>query len=68
MIVDAVAVDPGVVQRMLRLRGVDFVESPAGVHSEARGAVTRPVLGGVTFELVHDEAAGPQGTNAKGRP
>jgi 4-hydroxyphenylpyruvate dioxygenase len=39
----------------LRERGVDFVESPGGVHSESRGAVTRPVLGGVTFELVHDD-------------
>jgi len=39
----------------LRGRGVDFVESPGGVHSEVRGAVTRPVLGGITFELVHDE-------------
>jgi 4-hydroxyphenylpyruvate dioxygenase len=44
----------------LRQRGVDFVESTAGVHSEARGAVTRPVLGGVTFELVHDEGGGPR--------
>ena len=38
----------------LRERGVDFVESK-GVHSEARGALTQSYLGGVMFELVHDE-------------
>jgi 4-hydroxyphenylpyruvate dioxygenase len=43
---------------LLRGRGVDFVESPRGVHTDARGAVTRPALGGVTFELVHDEGTG----------
>ncbi len=35
-------------------RGVQFVES-AIVKSNARGAITQPVLGGVTFELVHSE-------------
>jgi hypothetical protein len=25
------------------------------VHSEERGALTRPWMGGLTFELVHDE-------------
>ncbi|MFL6665279.1 MAG: hypothetical protein ACJ8G7_24180, partial [Rhizobacter sp.] len=39
----------------LRARGIDFVESRGGVHTESRGALTRPVLGGVSFELVHDE-------------
>lgn len=34
-------------------RGVEFVES-RGVHTEARGALTRSWLGGVSFELVHD--------------
>jgi 4-hydroxyphenylpyruvate dioxygenase len=38
----------------LRERGVGFVESK-GVHSEARGALTQSWLGGVMFELVHDE-------------
>ena len=38
----------------LRERGVGFVESQA-VHSEARGALTQSYLGGVMFELVHDE-------------
>jgi len=38
----------------LRQRGVGFVESQ-GVHSEARGALTQSYLGGVMFELVHDE-------------
>ncbi len=38
----------------LRKRGVEFVESK-GVHSEDRGALTRTYMGGVMFELVHDE-------------
>ena len=38
----------------LRRRGVDFVESQ-DVHSEKRGALTQAWLGGVMFELVHDE-------------
>jgi 4-hydroxyphenylpyruvate dioxygenase len=36
----------------LRARGVNFVES-AGVRPNRRGALTRPLLGGVSFELVH---------------
>ncbi len=38
----------------LRQRGVGFVESQ-DVHSEARGALTQAYLGGVMFELVHNE-------------
>ena len=38
----------------LRQRGVEFVES-SGVHIEQRGALTKSWLGGVMFELVHDE-------------
>jgi 4-hydroxyphenylpyruvate dioxygenase len=38
----------------LKKRGVAFVESQ-GVHSETRGALTQSQLGGVMFELVHDE-------------
>jgi 4-hydroxyphenylpyruvate dioxygenase len=38
----------------LRARGVPFVES-GQVHTEVRGALTMPQLGGVMFELVHDE-------------
>ena len=38
----------------LRRRGIGFVESQ-DVHSETRGALTQPYLGGVMFELVHDE-------------
>jgi len=38
----------------LRARGVEFVES-TGVHVEQRGALTTNWLGGVMFELVHDE-------------
>ena len=37
----------------LRSRGVDFVEA-RDLHTEARGALTTPVLGGLMFELVHD--------------
>lgn len=37
----------------LRARGVEFVESE-GLHSESRGALTRPLLQGLSFELVHD--------------
>ena len=36
----------------LAARGVEFVEG-AGVHTEARGALTRTWMGGVMFELVH---------------
>jgi len=38
-----------------RARGMAFIES-TGVHSGSRGALTQPVLGGVSFELVHVEA------------
>jgi 4-hydroxyphenylpyruvate dioxygenase len=37
-----------------RRDGVEFVERPDGVHTEARGALTRPVLGELVFELVRD--------------
>ncbi|MDH5539241.1 MAG: 4-hydroxyphenylpyruvate dioxygenase [Rhizobacter sp.] len=40
----------------LRQRGVGFVES-TGVHPDPRGALTQSELGGVMFELVHDERA-----------
>ena len=39
----------------LKKRGVEFVESQ-DVQSETRGALTKGTLGGVRFELVHDEA------------
>ena len=38
----------------LRSRGVEFVES-SGLHTENCGALTKTWLGGVMFELVHDE-------------
>jgi 4-hydroxyphenylpyruvate dioxygenase len=38
--------------KALRARGVDFVETDQ-LHTEVRGALTRPQLGGVMFELVH---------------
>jgi len=43
----------------LRQRGVTFVESE-GVHSDPRGALTQAQLGGVMFELVHDERSSPR--------
>ena len=44
------------VRRELRERGVRFIET-GGVHSDPRGALTESQLGGVMFELVHDERA-----------
>jgi 4-hydroxyphenylpyruvate dioxygenase len=40
--------------KALRARGVDFVETDQ-LHTEVRGALTRPQLGGVMFELVHHD-------------
>lgn len=49
------AVDVPAAVKALRTRGVDFVETET-LHTEVRGALTRPQLGGVMFELVHHEA------------
>ena len=38
----------------LEKRGVEFLTSQK-VHTSERGALTKPCLGGVMFELVHDE-------------
>jgi 4-hydroxyphenylpyruvate dioxygenase len=38
-------------------RGIEFVSSER-VQTSARGALTKPTLGSVMFELVHDEPAG----------
>ena len=35
-------------------RGMEFVESPS-VHTDARGALTKTLLGSVSFEIVHDQ-------------
>jgi 4-hydroxyphenylpyruvate dioxygenase len=40
--------------KALRGRGIDFVETDT-LHTESRGALTRPQLGGVMFELVHHD-------------
>ncbi len=40
----------------LRARGVEFVASKVG-DIDSRGALTRSLMGGVMFELVHDERA-----------
>ena len=37
-------------------RGMEFVESPS-VHTDARGALTKTLLGSVSFEIVHDQRA-----------
>jgi 4-hydroxyphenylpyruvate dioxygenase len=39
---------------MLEKRGVEFLSSQK-VHTSERGALTKPCLGSVMFELVHDE-------------
>ena len=46
--------DPATVTLEL-LDGDELIESQAGVHPEPRGALTQGYLGGVMFELVHDE-------------
>jgi len=38
----------------LRARGVEFVESTHGVRTTEPGALTRPQMGSLVFELVHD--------------
>jgi 4-hydroxyphenylpyruvate dioxygenase len=43
---------------LLEKRGVEFLSSEK-VHSSERGALTKPCLGSVMFELVHDEPAAP---------
>lgn len=43
--------------KMLRARGVEFVEA-GDLHSGSRGALTKSRLGGVMFELVHDDKPG----------
>ena len=44
--------DVGAAVKALKERGVEFVESRL-LHPEDRGALTRTVLGAVSFELVH---------------
>lgn len=48
------AADVPAAVKALRARGVDFVETDQ-LHTEVRGALTRPQLGGVMFELVHHD-------------
>ena len=40
--------------QVVKAAGVTFVEKPEGVHTDARGALTQPLLGELVFELVHD--------------
>jgi len=44
--------DVGAAVKMLKGQGVEFVES-SQLHPEDRGALTRGMLGSVSFELVH---------------
>ena len=44
--------DVGAAVKMLKGQGVEFVES-SQLHPEDRGALTRSMLGSVSFELVH---------------
>lgn len=44
--------DVGVAVKVLKTQGVEFVES-SQLHPEDRGALTRSMLGSVSFELVH---------------
>jgi 4-hydroxyphenylpyruvate dioxygenase len=44
--------DVGVAVKVLKAQGVEFVES-SQLHPEDRGALTRGMLGSVSFELVH---------------
>jgi 4-hydroxyphenylpyruvate dioxygenase len=43
----------------LEKRGIEFMESNT-VHASERGALTKPYLGGVMFELVHSDLAATQ--------
>ena len=44
--------DVGVAVKVLKTQGVEFVES-SQLHPEDKGALTRSMLGSVSFELVH---------------
>jgi hypothetical protein len=44
--------DVGEAVKVLKAQGVEFVES-SQLHPEDRGALTRGMLGSVSFELVH---------------
>lgn len=52
------ASDVAAAVKALRARGVEFVES-SDLHSGTRGALTKSWLGGLMFELVHDERTQP---------
>jgi len=52
------APDVAAAVKALRARGVEFVES-SDLHSGTRGALTKSWLGGVMFELVHDDRSTP---------
>jgi len=52
------APDVAAAVKTLRARGVEFVES-SDLHSGTRGALTKSWLGGVMFELVHDDRSIP---------
>ena len=52
--------DVGLATELLRGRGVEFVSSDARVPDQ-RGALTRTLMGSLTFELVHDASGVSKG-------
>jgi len=50
------AADVPAAVKALRARGVEFIES-SDLHTGTRGALTKSWLGGVMFELVHDDGS-----------
>jgi hypothetical protein len=48
--------DVGQAVKVLKAQGIEFVES-SQLHPEDRGALTRGMLGSVSFELVHQAKA-----------
>jgi 4-hydroxyphenylpyruvate dioxygenase len=46
--------DVGAMVQQLKARGIEFVES-SQLHPEDRGALTRTMLGNISFELVHQD-------------
>ncbi len=52
------AADVPAAVKALRARGVEFIES-SDLHTGTRGALTKSWLGGVMFELVHDDRSTP---------
>jgi hypothetical protein len=50
--------------KALTARGIGFIDSSA-LHVSERGALTQSYLGGVLFELVHDEGRPPEAASGR---